>query len=193
MRIARTSMAALAAVSLLLAACIPEFAAPIGGGEPADPAVIGKWNAAPKGDPSDVMILDIKTEAGGIVLTMSPAEESAETPVVLKGRTGQGPGGTKFVSLQPQGDDMGGNVGFFVFRYEPDGADIKVWSLDPSKLREAVDAGKLAGTASGQGTDTSVKITASGDAAAAFLESAEGQAMFMTGDEDVLILKKTAP
>lgn len=190
MRISRTGLAALAAVTLLLAACIPEFATPVGSGEPADPALIGTWKAAPKADPDDIMMLAIVSEGGGITLTMTSPDSPDEKPLVLKGRTGAGPGGTTFASLQPQGEDMGGEVGYFVFRYEPDGAGIKVWSLDPEKLGEAVSAGKLAGTTTGQGTDTAVKITAGSDELAAFLEFPEGQALFLTGDEDLLILTK---
>lgn len=190
MRITRYGMAALTAATLLLAACIPEFANPVGSGDPADAALVGRWNAAPRADPSDIMALDIKADGGGVTLTITSPKEPDVKPLILKGRTGAGPGGTKFVSLQPQGDDVDADLGYLVFRYEPDGADIKVWSIDPQKLAASVAAGKIAGTTTGQGTDTSVKITAGGDDAAAFLESAEGKALFLTGDEDPLILKK---
>jgi hypothetical protein len=186
----RTALAATAGLSLLLAACFPEFATPIGSGEPADPVLIGSWKAAPKSDPDDVMLLAITGNGGGITLTLAPPDSTDEKPLVLKGRTGAGPGGTRFASLQPQGDDMGGDVGYLVFRYEPDGADIKVWSLDTEKLAAVVNAGKIAGTTTGQGTDTSVKITAGADEAAAYLESSEGETLFMTGDDDLLILTK---
>jgi hypothetical protein len=185
-------MAALTAAALLLAACIPEFANPVGGGAAADPAIVGAWRAAPKSDPSDVMLLDIRADGEGVTLTMTSPDDKGEKPLVFKGRTGTGSGGSRFVSIRPQGEDMGPDVGYFVFRYEQRGADIHVWSLDPEKLAAAVNAGKIAGTTSGQGTDTSVKVTAAPDEAAAFLESADGRAVFMTDDEDELILTKTA-
>jgi len=186
----RLRFAAIALAAGLLAACFPEFAQPVGTGAPADPALVGTWRAAPKADPNDVMMLTFSAEADGMTLVMAPPEPGDEKPLVLKGRTGAGPGGTKFVSLKPQGEDVDADAGFYVFKYEADGADFKVWSLDAEKLAAAVNAGKLAGTTGGQGSDTSVKITAAPNAAAAFLESPEGQALFRATDDDVLILTK---
>ncbi|MCC6919390.1 MAG: hypothetical protein IT548_09305 [Alphaproteobacteria bacterium] len=186
----RLRFAVIALAAGLLAACFPEFAQPVGTGAPVDPELVGTWRAAPKSDPNDVMMLTFSAEGDGMTLVMAPPEPGDEKPLVLKGRAGRGPAGTAFVSLKPQGEDVDAATGYYVFRYAPDGTGFKVWSLDAEKLAAAVNSGKLAGTTGGQGTDTTVKITAPPDVAAAFLESAEGQALFRATDEDVLILTK---
>ena len=51
-----------AGLSLSMAACVPEFETALSEGPAADPALIGTWNAASKGD-DQVMVIEVAAAA----------------------------------------------------------------------------------------------------------------------------------
>ena len=181
-----------AMLGLLVAACIPEFANPLTGGNPADPAVIGSWNGKAKDDNESIGIT-IAAAGGGISLVMhDPAGEVGQDKVTFKGTTAE-VGGIRYASLKPVGDDLGGTPGFMIFRYESKDGAIWVWPLDEQAMAAAIEKGLIKGTATGSGTDTSPKISASSDEIAAFFATPAGQAAFKSGDGDILVLTRATP
>jgi hypothetical protein len=90
MRIRLLPGALIAAAAILLSACVPEFANPLAGGDAADPAVIGTWNA--KGNatwacaPGDWIIAEVS-------LVQEQADDSDD------GDDGEGGGGDRVAML----------------------------------------------------------------------------------------------
>ena len=190
MRAVKLAVSAL--LALLVAACIPEFANPLTGGNPADPAVIGSWNGKAKDD-NQAIGIDITASGGGVSLVMhDPGGEPGKDTVAFSGATAEA-GGVRYISLKPVGDDLGGTPGFMIFRYEPKDGTVLVWPLDEQLIAAAIDKGALKGTTTGSGTDTAPKISASSDEIAAFFATPEGQAAFKMGDGDILVLTRATP
>ena len=184
---------ALGALALWVAACVPEFRNPIVGGERSDPALIGSWRAAAEGD-EDAMRVEISEHAEGLRVAVrgEAADPARPEEMVFVGPSAQsaeyGYLNLKFVSPEAPAD-----MGHLVFRYARDGDGFKIWALDPERLKQAVESGAIAGSASGAGSDTSVKIVASSPEALAFLESAEGRTAFLNEAGDILVLTRIPP
>jgi hypothetical protein len=183
-------LALVAALGLLVAACIPEFANPLTGGDPADPAVLGTWKAAPEGE-TEEMLLDITKTGDGISVVMRDPAGQGDS-MTLKGTTAE-VGGTRYASLTPVEEAGAVNAGFMVFRYELKDGTIRVQALDNAKIVAAVQQGLIKGTTTGADSEVSVKISASAEEVAAFLATPAGQDAFRNGVGDILVLKKAAP
>jgi hypothetical protein len=187
MRIRLLPGALIAAAAILLSACVPEFANPLAGGDAADPAVIGTWNAKAEGD-DQAMLIDIKAAEGGIELVLrDPSSDGKD--MTFKGSTAE-VDGVRYANLTPVGPDVPEGTGYLIFRYALKDGTIQVWSLDEKAIEAAIAAGKLAGTTTGTGMDLASKITADSAAVAAFFATPEGQAAFRSGPEDVLTMTR---
>ncbi|BCW89916.1 hypothetical protein sos41_30840 [Alphaproteobacteria bacterium SO-S41] len=190
MRAVKLTISAL--LALLVTACIPEFANPLTGGNPADPAIIGAWTGKASGDKDD-MLVDITAAGDGVsVVVRDPEGATGGKDLTFKGTTAEA-GGVRYANLTPVGEDLGGEVGFMIFRYELKDGKISVWALDATAIAAAIDKGLLKGTTTGSGTDTSPKITASSDEIAAFFATPDGQAAFASGTGDILVLTRATP
>jgi len=189
MRHFKLTLAAL--LALAVAACVPEFANPLTGGDPADPAVLGTWKAAPEGE-AEEMLLDITKTGDGITMVMRDPQGGAEDAITLKGTTAQ-IDGVRYASLAPVEESGGNGAGFMVFRYELKDGTVHLQGLDNAKMVAAVEQGLIKGTTSGSASEKSAKISASSDEIAAFLITPAGQDAFRSGEGDILILKKAAP
>lgn len=184
-----------AALGLGLAACVPEFENPLTDGAPADSALLGTWSAKSETD-TEAMILDIAPGGEGVSVVLRDPKGSGEK-LAFSGRTAE-VNGVHYISLTPDDSEALGagdaKVGYLLFRYQADGETYKVWALDPVAVGKAIESGKLKGTVTGSGSDTTPKVSASADEVAAFLSTDEGQAAFKSADaSDVLILTRTTP
>lgn len=177
-----------AGLAVLLSACVPEFANPLSGGAPADPAIIGSWSAKSETD-DEAMRLDISAVEGGIQMVMRDLSEEGAEEITFKGTTAE-IDGVRYANLTPVGEEVAAGTGYMIFRYAPKGEAIEVWTLDVKAIAAAIDTGKLAGTNSGTGIDLQSKVSADGAAVAAFLATPEGQAAFRSGPGDVLTMTR---
>lgn len=184
-------VAAAALFGLVVSACIPEFENPVTGGEPADPALVGKWRAAAEGDEAE-MLLDITAASGGLTVVMTDPSAEADDKMTFAGVTGK-VGDMSYISLKLADQDRGGQPGYLVFRYWEEDGKIHVVSLDEQKIAAAIASGALKGTTTGSGTDTASKVSASSDEIAAFFATPDGQAAFRKDKGDILILTRAAP
>ncbi len=142
------------------------------------------------------MLIAIEAKDDGISLVMRDPTGSGEQ-LAFTGRTAE-VNGVRYISLTPADSKLlgGGDVkiGYLIFRYEAAGETYKVWALDTAAVAKAIESGKLKGTVTGSGTDTTPKVSASADEVAAFLSTDEGQAAFKnTEPSDVLILTRATP
>lgn len=184
-----------AGFGLALAACVPEFERALEGGEAADPALLGSWNAK-SGGSDENMVIDVSAKDGGVAVVLRDPKGSEET-LNFTGKTAE-LSGVRYISLTPDDPDKlgagGVKVGYLIFRYAHEGETVKVWALDQQKIGKAIEEGRLKGTVTGSGTDTTPKITASNDEVAAFFATEEGQAAFAAEKpDDVLELTRVTP
>lgn len=182
---------AIAGAAALLAACIPEFANPITGGNAADPQLVGKWNGKGDGDSEqETMQIEIAAEGSGLTIVLRDPGGATSGEALRFTGTAAEANGTRYINVRPVGEDVPAEYGHMIFRYEAKGAEIHVVGLDNKKIAAAIEAGKLQGTTSGQGTDTAPKVSASGADVAAYLATDEGKAAFSSGAGDTLILTR---
>lgn len=189
-------LAVAAGLSLSLVACVPEFEQALDTGAAADPAIIGLWDAKAQGDgPDDTMRIEIAAADGA--LTLAFKDTGSEQSLKFKGRSAE-VNGVKYISLTPDDPEAMGagdaKVGYMIFRYIPDGAGFKVAALDPDKVAEAIDVGKLKGTNTGPSGEHQSKITSSASDVAAWLATTDGQAAFQDDEpSDVLLMTRVTP
>ncbi len=187
---------AAAGLGLMLTACVPEFENALDSGPAADPALIGTWDGKSDVD-TDVMRLTITKSGDELHLLMTDPTGGSDEKIVLVGRTAEVQG-VRYLSVTPQDAELLGageeKVGYYILRYAPEGAAIKVWSLDMSKLSAAVEADRLKGEVTGSGSKRAIKVSATSAELAAFFATDEGRTVFNEqGPGAVLTLTRVSP
>lgn len=186
---------AAATLALGLGACVPEFQNAMEGGNAADPALIGTWSAK-SADDDQAMLLEVTAQGDGVAVVLRDPSGGAEK-LAFTGHTAAA-NGVSYISLTPVDSEAAGagdvKVGYMIFRYRAEDAGFKVWALDGEIIGKAIESGKLKGTVTGSGTDTTPKVTATSAELAAYFATPEGQAAFADDEPgDTLILTRVKP
>ncbi len=175
MRMISALAAAFAAV--VLAGCIPEFVnAPKGDGSAADPALIGTWAEPDRaGDRGEVTIT---AEGEGLKVTIATLEGATRTedPNALLAKTVTVAGRTYVLVWNADATDQ--DRRYLIFRYAIDGETLTVEGLDSEKVKAAIAAAELSGSA----TESRIEVAGSAEEVAEFLASPQGQDAFVPTD-----------
>jgi len=159
-------LCALAAMSLLLAACLPESEHPVSAADPehGDPRLWGAW---------------INEAEDGFTVAHVLATEGGTLHLVTIDHDVEGVGGVDeydgHVSRLKVGDYLnvrvtGSETGYLVAKYRFDGKDKVIIALtETAALEQAVRDGKLAGTFTDEGGTPDLRITATSEQWQAFL------------------------
>jgi hypothetical protein len=193
MRPIRLRTAIIASLTLLLAACVPEFENPVIGGPGADPAVLGAWDASRSDEPDEKATVTITEQGDGLLIVISEIDPDARVReqrfTAISGRAGD----RTYLNVKSLQDNMAPQDAFILLRYTAMGDRIEVQSLSEAKIEAAIADGLLTGTITHQGIDSTPRITSSAAEVATFLASPRGREAFRPAEDGLLILTRKTP
>ena len=174
------------ALAIFLAACLPtaQNPLPVSADHPLDKALYGAWIGSVEDEEDPVLLHFLETVDGkhkAILVTVQTPDDSdggwAEFDV-----TSSTLSNGNFLNLywtESDGEAVEELQGFHLMRYEL-GADdtLSLFFIDGDMIAEAIEEGALDGTVSSSGMTKSIRMTASSEKLAAYIESQNPMKLF---------------